>query len=87
MTPHYLKPIERKEILKMLKTLKFLDCYAANIKQTINDGTSKLNGVKSHDYHIFIERLMSVTFRGYFKANLWKMLTELSYFYRQICAK
>jgi hypothetical protein len=82
MTPHYLKPIERKEILKMLKTLKFSDCYAANIKQTINDGTSKLNGVKSHDYHIFIERLMSVMFCGYFKANLWKMLTELSYFYR-----
>jgi hypothetical protein len=26
-------------------------------------------------------------FRGYFKADLWKMFVELSYFYRQICAK
>jgi hypothetical protein len=27
-----LKPTERKEVLKWLKTLKFLDCYMANIK-------------------------------------------------------
>jgi hypothetical protein len=28
-----------------------------------------------------------VIFRGYFSPDLWKMLAELSYFYRQICAK
>jgi hypothetical protein len=26
-------------------------------------------------------------FRGYLKADLWKMFAELSYFYREICAK
>jgi hypothetical protein len=30
---------------------------------------------------------MLVMFDGYFKADLWKMFAELSYFYRQICAK
>jgi hypothetical protein len=29
---YYLKPIERKEMLRWLKTLKFPDCYVANIK-------------------------------------------------------
>jgi hypothetical protein len=29
--PYCLKPIERKGLLKWLKTLKFLGCYAANI--------------------------------------------------------
>jgi hypothetical protein len=43
--------------------------------------------LKSHDYHIIIERLMSVMFRGYFDVDLWKIFTELSYFYRQICPK
>jgi hypothetical protein len=52
-----------------------------------NVGTGKLNELKSHDYHIFIERLMPVMFCGYFKPDLWKMFAELSYFYRQICAK
>jgi hypothetical protein len=26
-------------------------------------------------------------FHGYFKADLWKMFVQLSYFYMQICAK
>jgi hypothetical protein len=30
--PYYLKPIERKEVLKWLKALKFLYRYAVNIK-------------------------------------------------------
>jgi hypothetical protein len=30
---------------------------------------------------------MSVIFCGYFNADLCKIFTELSYFYRQICAK
>jgi hypothetical protein len=67
--------------------LTFLDCYAVNIKRVINVRTGKLNGLKRHDYHIFIERLVPVMFCGYFKADLWKMFVELSYFYRHICAK
>jgi hypothetical protein len=30
--PYCLKPIERKEVLRWLKTLKFPDRYAANVK-------------------------------------------------------
>jgi hypothetical protein len=85
--PYYLKPTKRKEVLKWLKTLTFLDRHVANIKRAVNVNTGKLNGLKSHDYHIFIERLMLVMFHGYFKADLWKMFVQLSYFYMQICAK
>jgi hypothetical protein len=82
-----LKLTERKEVLKWLKTLKFPDRHATNIKRIVNVDTNKLNRLKSHDYHIFIERFMSVMFRVYFKANLWKMFAKYSYIYRQICAK
>jgi hypothetical protein len=82
-----LKPAERKEILRWLKKLKFPDCYASNIKRAINVSTGKLNGLKSHDYHIIIERLMPVMFCGYFDIDMWKIFAELSYLYRQICAK
>jgi hypothetical protein len=85
--PYCLKLTERIEVLWWIKTLKFLDRYAANIKRIINVGTDKLNGLKSHNYHIFNERLMTVMLRGYFKPDLWKMFAKLSYFYRQICAK
>jgi hypothetical protein len=82
-----LKPKERKEVLRWLKTLKFRDRYAANIKWAVNVSTGKFNGLKSYDYHIFIERLMSVMFCDYFKDDLWKIFAELGYFYRKICAK
>ncbi|WVZ93118.1 hypothetical protein U9M48_039124 [Paspalum notatum var. saurae] len=66
------KPKERKQIF---------ECGGVNVK------TEKLTGLKSHDYHIIIERLLPVMFRGYFKDELWKLLAELSYFYRHLCAK
>jgi hypothetical protein len=86
-TLYCLKLTERKEVLRWLKTLKFPDHYAANIKQIVNISTGKLNGLKSHDYHIFIERLILVIFYGYFKADLLNMFAELSYLCRQIYAK
>jgi hypothetical protein len=80
--PYCLKPAKRKEILRWLKKLKFLDYYASYIERAVNVSTGKLNGLKSHDYHIIIERLMSVMFYGYFDTDLWKIFVKLNYFYR-----
>jgi hypothetical protein len=49
--------------------------------------TGKLTGLKSHDYHIIMERLMLVMFWVYLEDVVWMVLAELSYFYRQLCAK
>jgi hypothetical protein len=43
--------------------------------------------MKSHDYHIWIERLLSAMVRGYVPEPLWLVLAKLSYFFRQLCAK
>jgi hypothetical protein len=68
--PYCLSSEEQKEVFRRLKMLKFPDRYAANIKRTVNLDTNKLNGLKAHDYHILMERLMSVMFRGYLKPPL-----------------
>jgi hypothetical protein len=34
-----------------------------------------------------MERLLLVMLHSYFDIDLWKMFIELSYFYRQFCAK
>jgi hypothetical protein len=49
--------------------------------------TGKLIGLKSHDYHIIMERFLLVLFQGYFDDVVWMVLAELRYFYRQLCAK
>jgi hypothetical protein len=73
--PYCLKLAKRNEILKWLKKLKFLDRYASDIKCAVNVTTCKLNELKSHNYHIIIERLMSVMFCGCFDVDLWKIFT------------
>jgi hypothetical protein len=62
--PFCLKARDRKEVLIWLKNLKFPDGYAAGFRRAVNLDTGKLSGVKSHDYHIFMERLLLVMFIG-----------------------
>jgi len=38
-------------------------------------------GLKSHDFHIFVERLLPVVFRGFLSEDVWHCLAELSFFY------
>jgi hypothetical protein len=82
-----LKHKERKEVLIWLQILKFPDCYTVGFRRAMNLNSSKLSGVKSHDYHIFMERLLPVLFHGYLNDDVWKALAELSHFYRQLCDK
>jgi hypothetical protein len=43
--------------------------------------------MKSHDYHIWIERLLPAMVRGYVPEPIWQVLVELSYFFHQLGAK
>jgi len=65
----------------------FLDGYAANLRRGVNLSTMRINGLKSHDYHIWLERLLPVMVRGYLPDQVWQVLAELSFFFRQLCAK
>jgi len=73
---------DKPTILKWIQDLKFPDAYAANIRRGVNLEQKRVLGLKSHDYHIFIERLLAVVFRGFLPDNVWRSLAKLSYFYR-----
>jgi hypothetical protein len=59
-----------KKVLIWLQNLKFPDDYTACFRRAVNLDSRKLSGVKSHDYHIFMERLLSVMFCGYLNDNV-----------------
>ena len=82
-----LRPNERKEVMKWMKDLKFPDGYGAGFRRSVNLKTMKINGLKSHDYHIMMERLIPVMLCGYINEEVRTAIVELSYFYRQLCAK
>jgi hypothetical protein len=85
--PFSLKPKRKKQLMKWLKNLQFLDGYVVGFRMSVNLKTSKFSGLKSHEYHIIIERLLPVMFWGFVKNDVWKALVELSYFCRHLCAK
>ena len=68
-------------------TLLFPDGYAANLMRAVNLDKLMLCGLKSHDWHIWLERLMPVMIRGYIPEDDWEVLAELSYFFRVLCVK
>ena len=72
---------------RMVSNFNVPDGYVANLRRGVNLTTMRINGLKSHDYHIWIERLLPVMVRGYFPDNVQRVLAELSNFFRIICAK
>jgi hypothetical protein len=85
--PYSLKPKRKKQLMKWLKNLKFHDGYDTGFRRSVKLKTRKFFGLKSHDYHIIMERLRPIMFRGFIKDDMWKALAELSYFYRHLCTK
>jgi len=80
--------VQKREALEWIKNvLMFPDGYAANLSRGVNLTTGRVNGLKSHDYHIWIERILPVMVRGYVPDRVWRVLAELSHFFRQLCAK
>jgi hypothetical protein len=87
LADYILKRGDRKEVLVWIKTLMFPDGYAANLSRGVNPKTMKILGMKSHDFHIWIERLLPVMTRGYLLEPVWRILAELCYFFHQLCAR
>ena len=44
----------------------------------------KLFGMKSHDCHVFMQRLLPIAFRELLPTNVWQALTELSLFFKDL---
>jgi hypothetical protein len=82
-----LKPQQRKVVMRWMKGLQFPDGYVAGLRRFVNMTTGKLIGLKSHNYHIIMERLLPVMFWSYLDDVVWMVLVELNYFYRQLRAK
>src|SRR3954462_6362530 len=67
--------------------LMFPDGYAANLKRGASLEKLKIFGLKSLDWHIWIERIMSVMVRGFIREDECLVLAELTYFFRVLCVK
>jgi predicted amino acid-binding ACT domain protein len=82
--PYALSNEKKALVLNWLKTLKLPDGYSSNIGNSVNLEEMKMQGLKSHDCHVLLDRLIPIALRGLLPDHIWVALTELSEFFRAV---
>ncbi|CAL8988565.1 unnamed protein product [Prunus brigantina] len=82
-----MKPNDKKEFLQFVSSVKFPDGYASNIARCVNVDGGKFTGLKSHDCHVFMQRLLPVGIRHLLPEDVVKPIMLLSRFFSQLTAK
>ncbi|XP_018846609.2 uncharacterized protein LOC109010287 [Juglans regia] len=79
--------VERTGFCNWLRGVKFPDGFASNIARCVSVPDCKISGMKSHDCHIFMQRLLPAAISGYLRQDVRLALTELSTFFKELCAR
>ncbi|XP_073133332.1 uncharacterized protein [Henckelia pumila] len=78
---------DRRLFLQFIKSVKFPDGFAANLSKNVSEATGKILGLKSHDCHVLLQRLLPAGIRPYLNKEVRETIIELCNFFQQICAK
>ncbi|KAL5677200.1 hypothetical protein ACJX0J_013331, partial [Zea mays] len=78
--------LEEMSIRKHLR-VKFPDGYASNLAKSITSDGCNLQGLKTHDCHILLQRILPVAIRGIMHRDIYEAIAELGQFFQQLCAK
>ncbi|XP_035541671.1 uncharacterized protein LOC118344673 [Juglans regia] len=78
---------QRKKFCEWLSDIKFPDGFASNISNCVSRCECKISGLKSHDCHVFLQRLLPIAAGGYLRSDIGLALTELGTFFKELCAR
>jgi len=65
---------------KWLKSLWFFDEHASNIDKLVNKRECRLYVMKSHDYHVFMQKLIPIAYRDLVSKEILDTFIEISNF-------
>ena len=83
---HTFSKEEKKGFLDFLRSIKLPDGYASNIKRCVTDD-GRLYGLKTHDCHVLIQKLLPVGILPYLNDNIRETLIEFCNFFKKICSR
>ena len=78
---------EKKLLCKFLKEIKVPDGYASNISRCVKLNEHKIIGLKSHDCHVLLERLLPIALRGLLTKDASDVLIKLCTFFKEMCCR
>jgi hypothetical protein len=83
--PYVLNDNEFKVFATTIEKLKTPSGHSSNLGKHIR--SKKFGGLKSHDYHIFIQQLLPLGLRGLLQPGPQMAVMRMSKVYRRICTK
>ncbi|XP_073137491.1 uncharacterized protein [Henckelia pumila] len=86
-TIYSLEKEERRAICRWLKDVRFSDGYVSKLSRCVDMNKLRVFGLKSHDCHVFMQRLIPVVFKELLPKEVWEVLTELSLFFSDLTAR
>ena len=78
---------KKTEFLNFLKDAKFPDGYASNIQRCLIADAIKWQGLKTHDCHILLQRIMAAGLRGLLDNDIYQTIAEFGKFFRELCSQ
>jgi hypothetical protein len=82
-----LSTTQKKAFCEFLREIKFPDGFASNISRCLNSEGTKVQGLKTHDCHILLQRILPVAVRGFLDKDIYEALAELGKFFRELCSR
>ncbi|GJR34585.1 hypothetical protein Tco_1210269 [Tanacetum coccineum] len=80
-------PEDRKKFCQFIKGLNTDGWFGSNFKHKVTDNDTNITGLKSHDCHIIMQRLLPYGLQQYLPPDVAKPLIELCLFFKQICSQ
>nr|GEX80087.1 hypothetical protein [Tanacetum cinerariifolium] len=80
-------PKDRIKFCQFIKGVKLPDGFGSNFKHKVTDNDTNITGLKSHDCHIMMQRLLPYGHQQYLPSDIAKPLIELCLFFKQICSQ
>jgi len=78
---------KKTEFCNFLKEAKFPDGYASNIQRCLNADSIKWQGLKTHDCHILLQRIIPAGLRGLLDDDIYQTIAEFGKFFRELCSQ
>lgn len=83
---YVLDKVQVKRVCEWVTELRFPDSYVSNISKCVKLGENTISGMKSHDCHVFMQRLLPIAFDNMLPKEFTNVLTEVSRFFTNICS-
>ena len=82
-----LDKVKRKELCDVLSRVRFPHGFASNPERRVNADGNKVQGLKTHECHVLLQRVLPVILRGLGRPDLYRAVAELGQFFTKLCSR